>query len=122
MSAGVTANPVGEWVAQQVRNLITDLAERSQPVRFLLRDRDRKLTSNFDEVFRTDGVRIIQTPVRSPQANGFAERFVETVGREFLDRILIFGRRDLEQALNEYFGTTRSIASIALSSSSHHSI
>jgi putative transposase len=100
--AGVTANPVGEWVTQQARNLSMDLCERSRPVRFLLRDRDTKFTSSFDEVFRTEGLGIIQTPVRSPRANAFAERFVGTVRRECLDRILILGRRHLEQVLTEY--------------------
>jgi putative transposase len=94
--AGVTANPVG------ARNLSMDLSQRSRPVRFLLRDRDTKFTTSFDEVFRTEGVRIIQTPVRSIRANAFAERFVGTVRRECLDRILILGRRHLEQVLAEY--------------------
>jgi transposase InsO family protein len=100
--AGVTANPVGEWVAQQARNLSMDLAERSRSVRFLIRDRDTKFTSSFDEVFRTEGVTIVRTPVRSPRANAFAERFVGTVRRECLDRMVIFGRRHLEQVLTEY--------------------
>jgi putative transposase len=102
--AGVTANPVGEWVTQQARNLSMNLAERSRSVGFLIRDRDTKFTSSFDEVFHTEGIRIIRTPVRSPRANAFAERFVGTVRRECLDRSLVFGRRHLEQVLTEYFG------------------
>jgi putative transposase len=102
--AGVTANPVGEWVTQQARNLTMDLAERSRPARFLLRDRDTKFTSSFDEVFRTEGIRIVRSPVRSPRANAFAERFVGTVRRECLDRILILGQRHLQRVLTEYFG------------------
>jgi putative transposase len=47
---GVTANPVGEWVVQQARNVSLALTARARPVRFLLRDRDAKFTASFDEV------------------------------------------------------------------------
>ncbi len=100
--AGVTTSPTGAWVAQQARNLSMVLAERTHPVKFLIRDRDTKFTSTFDEVFRSDGIRIIRTPVRAPRANTFAERFVGTVHRECLDRMLILGRRHLEHVLADY--------------------
>jgi putative transposase len=100
--SGVIANPVGEWVTQQARNLSWDLAQRSRAVKFLIRDRGTKFTASFDEVFRTEGTRVIKTPPRSPRANAIAERFVGTVRRECLDSVLIFGRRHLEQVLAEY--------------------
>ncbi len=100
--AGVTANPAGAWVVQQARNLTMVLADRARPVRFLVRDRDAKFTASFDEVFRSEGIRIIRTPVRAPRANAFAERFVGTIRRECLDRMLIFARRQLEAVLAEY--------------------
>jgi transposase InsO family protein len=53
-------------------------------------------------VFASEGVRILLTPVRAPRANAFAERWVGTVRRELLDRMLIFGRRQLESALSDY--------------------
>ena len=99
---GITASPVGAWVVQQARNLTMVLAERARPIRFLVRDRDAKFTASFDEVFRSEGIRIIRTPVRAPRANAFAERFVGTVRRECLDRMLIFTRRQLEAVLAEY--------------------
>jgi putative transposase len=94
--AGITAHPVGAWVVQQACNLTMVLAERACPVRFLVRDRDIKFTASFDEVFRSERIRIIRTPVRAPRANAFAERFVGTIRRECLDRMLIFTRRQLE--------------------------
>ena len=100
--AGITAKPVGEWVIQQARNFTSDLSERSRAAKFLIRDRDTKFTSSFDEVFRTEDIRVIKTPVRSPRANAFAERFVGTVRRECTDRLLIFGLTHLEQVLAEY--------------------
>jgi hypothetical protein len=100
--AGVTAHPAAEWVTQQARNLSFVLAERTRPAHFLVRDRDAKFTAGFDEVFRADGTQIIRTPIRAPRANAFAERFVGTVRRECLDRLLVFNRRHLEAVLIDY--------------------
>jgi putative transposase len=97
---GVTAHPDSAWVTQQARNLAID--GRLGDVRFLVRDQDAKFSGAFDEVLRTEGVRIIRTPVRAPRANAFAERFVGTVRRECLDHVLIYGRRHLERVLKVY--------------------
>jgi putative transposase len=97
---GVTAQPSGSWVVQQARNLAMVLEDQVHPAKFLIRDRDTKFTSSFDEVARADNIRIIRTPVRAPRAN--AERFVGTVRRECLDRMLILGRRHLERVLAKY--------------------
>ena len=66
--SGVTANPSGEWVTQQARNVSAVLSERSRAVKFHIRDRDTKFTTSVDEVLRTEGIRIIRTPVRAPRA------------------------------------------------------
>jgi transposase InsO family protein len=99
---GVTANPSGAWVAQQARNLLMDLGERVAAFQFLIRDRDAKFTDVFDAVFTSEGIRILRTPVRAPRANAIAERWIGTVRRELLDRILILNRRHLEDVLAEY--------------------
>ena len=99
---GVTAHPTGAWTAQQARNLLMDLGERVGHFKFLIRDRDTKFTSAFDDVFSGNGVRIIRTPPRSPQANCFAERYVGTLRRECLDHLLIYGEQHLRRTLAEY--------------------
>jgi len=100
--AGVTAHPTGEWVTQQARNLISIFTDCTVPMRFLVRDRDAKFTAPFDEVFRSEGVRILRTPVRAPRANAIMERWFGSLRRECLDRLLIVGQRHLERALRVY--------------------
>jgi putative transposase len=99
---GVTSSPMGEWVAQQARNLVMNLEEGLGRFRFVLRDRDTKFTAVFDAVFAAEGIEVLRTPVRAPQANAYAERWVGTVRREVLDRMLIFGCRQLQFVLAEF--------------------
>lgn len=94
-------SPDSVWVAQQARNLLLELPEGDAP-RFLIRDRDSKFSGAFDDVFRAEGTKIIQTPVRAPRANAYAERWVRTVRTECLDHLLILSRRHLDRVLAEY--------------------
>jgi putative transposase len=100
--AGCTPNPNAPWVIQQARQLSWTLAERSEPIRFLIRDRDQKFTDRFDDVFRSEGIEVVRTPFRAPQANGVAERFVRTVRSECFDRLLILNQQHLERVLQAF--------------------
>jgi transposase InsO family protein len=87
--AGCTTNPTGAWVTQQARNLS-------------FTGRDSKFSAAFDEVFRSEAIKVIHTPIRAPQANAYAERFVRTIRAECLDWLLILGRRQFERVLRTY--------------------
>jgi transposase InsO family protein len=100
--AGVTTNPDGRWVAQQARNVVMQLEDDGVRPLFLIRDRDSRFTSDFDEVFESEGIRVIKAPVRASNARAHAERWVGSVRRECLDRILIVDRRQLERVLAVY--------------------
>jgi putative transposase len=99
---GVTRHPSGEWVAQQARNFMLVLADRVDGFRFLVRDRDTKFTASFDAVFTDSGIAVLRSPPRAPKGNAYAERWVSTIRRECLDRMLILNERQLVQVLAEY--------------------
>jgi hypothetical protein len=63
--AGCTPNPDAPWVIQQARQLSWTVADRSEPLRFLIRDRDQKFTAGFDDMFRSEGIEVVRTPFRA---------------------------------------------------------
>jgi len=99
---GCTANPDAAWVTQQARNVARESSAVEGPVRLLVWDRDSKFPGAFDEVFRSEKVRVLRTPVRAPRANAYAERWVRTVRTECLDWLLILNRPHLERVLRVY--------------------
>ena len=95
-----TRNPDAGYTTQQARNLYME--GELPTVRILIRDRDAKFTRSFDSVFASEGAGVILTPIRSPRANAYAERWVRTVRTEILDRTLILSRRHLDRVLSRY--------------------
>jgi putative transposase len=101
---GVTAHPTGEWVTQQARNVVAAMEEHGVVPRHLIRDRDTKFSRAFDDVWRSIGAQIIRTPVRTPVANAYAERWIGTIRRECLDHLLLADRHHLERVVKLYVG------------------
>lgn len=99
---GVTAHPTGQWLTQLARNLMTDLEDAGTRVRFLIRDRDATFVASFDAVFESMGADVLRIPVRAPRANAIAERFVGSVRRELLDKVLIVNTAHARHVLLEY--------------------
>ncbi len=79
----VTANPDAAWITQQSRNLVWQLD--GSPIRFLIHDHDAKFAGPSDVVFRTEGIRVIKTPIAAPRANAHVERQIGSWRRECLD-------------------------------------
>ena len=108
--AGITAHPTQKWVTQQARQFTWILPDHKPLFRFLIRDRDTKYTETFDQVFQADGIDILRTPFKAPNANAVAERWVRTVREECLDHLLIFNAVHLRRVLNAfvaYYNTRR---------------
>ena len=100
--AGVTANPTGAWTTQAARNLFLRHGDQLAGARALVRDRGSQFIDSFDEIFRTEGLKILKTPVRTPVANAFAERWIGSIRRELLDRTIIWNQRQLERLVIDY--------------------
>ena len=100
--AGITDHPTGVWTTQAARNLLLRHGHQLADARALVRDRGSQFIDAFDEIFRTEGCKVLTTPVRTPVANAFAERWIGTLRRELLDRTIIWNRRQLNNLVVDY--------------------
>jgi putative transposase len=100
--AGCTTNPNAIWVVQQARHMVWELEERDPPIRFLIHDNDTSFTQAFDTVFRSEGIKVIHTPYRAPNANAHAERWIRSVREECLDKLLIINQAHPRRVMREF--------------------
>ena len=100
--AGITPYPDEAFMNQIVRNLTHCESGFLRGKKFLIHDRDSKLTRKFLNFLRGSGVRSVRLPRRSPNLNAFAERFVLSIKSECLNRIILFGERSLRRVVAEY--------------------
>ena len=100
--APITDHATGVWTTQAARNLLLQHGHQLADARALVRYRGSQFIDAFDEIFRTEGCKVLKTPVRTPVANAFAERWIGTLRRELLDRTVIWNRRQLERLVVDY--------------------
>ncbi|MDQ6878816.1 MAG: transposase [Candidatus Dormibacteraeota bacterium] len=89
-------------MTQQARNLSWKLDEEGIELSVVIHDRDKKFAPKADAVFKSEGARVILTPIRAPTANAHVERWVGSCRRECLDWMLVLNERHLEAVLHEY--------------------
>ena len=102
LMASCTAEPNEGWMTQQARNLSWTLEEEGIEPSVVIHDRDKKFAPKADGVFKSEGVRVILTPLMAPRANAHAERWIGSCRRECLDWMLVLNERHLEAILREY--------------------
>jgi transposase InsO family protein len=99
---GITSDPNGDWMKQVARNL-TDMWDGFLlGTRYLIHDRDPLFTEEVRGLLRDAGVKPLRLPARSPNLNAYAERFVLSIRRECLDRIVPLSERHLRTSVAEY--------------------
>jgi hypothetical protein len=100
--AGATPNPDEKWMKQIARNItMADIGFLSG-CRYLIHDRDKKFCKSFDEILKSANTKPIKLPARSPNLNAYAERWVLSVKKECLSKLVFFGEQSLWNALDEY--------------------
>jgi putative transposase len=100
--AGITANPDGAWMAQQARNLCMYFADQPAQAKYLICDRDTKFTEQFRATLESDGVAVVQTAIRAPNQNAYADRFAQTIKQECLDWFVVLGEKHLRYIIAEF--------------------
>jgi transposase InsO family protein len=99
---GVTTSPDAAFMAQVARNLTDGADGFLRDQRFLILDRDTKFTAQFRRILEDAGVAVVQAAFRAPNMNAIGERFVQSIKRECLERLILFGPGHLQRALNEF--------------------
>ena len=95
----ITANPTSEWATQQLKNAFYD----SEIPKYLIRDRDCRFGNLFKKSVSDFGIREIVTAYRSPWQNGYVERIIGSIRREFLDHLIVINETHLRKLLVKYF-------------------
>lgn len=100
--AGITTNPDRVWLAQQARNACIFFNDQPRKAEFLIHDADGKFTPQFVEILKSDGVEQVKLPIRSPNLNAFAERWVQSIKHECLNHFIVFGENHMRYLVEEY--------------------
>lgn len=87
----VTSHPTAEWTVQQFREFLAF----EHPYKFVIHDRDGIFSRSVDKSLGDFGLKVLRTPVRTPQANSHCERLIGTIRRECLDFLIPLGERHL---------------------------
>ena len=100
--AGLTMHPDEEWLLQVARNMTDAEVGFVRGKRYLLKDRDSKISELFRGTLRAVGVKPVRLAPRSPNLNANIERFMRSVKEECLDRMIFFGEKSLQAATTSY--------------------
>jgi hypothetical protein len=100
--AGITPDPDDAWMMQVARNATMADDGFLCGSRYVLHDRDSKYSAAFRATIRSGGVKSVRLPARSPNLNAFAERWVLSVKKECLRKLVLVGEGSLRRAVEEY--------------------
>lgn len=96
-----TLQPNSRWVVKQTDAFIEQTTDRKEKPLIVMHDRDTKFTKEFVAMLKKKGIKINPLPVASPDLNGRAERFIQTIKDECLFRFILFGQWHLDHIVGQ---------------------
>lgn len=100
--AGIDVDPDRRWMQQMARNMTDCFDGFLLGKRYLIHDRDRLFTKQFDEMIESIDIEVIKMPPCAPDMNAYAERFVQTIKHECLDKMILTSLEQLKYVINEF--------------------
>ena len=100
--AGIHPQPGGDWVKQMARAVTDSVDGFLRTARYLIHDRDPLYTHVVADILTSGGVQPIRLPPKSPNLNAYAERFVRSIKKECLNRVIPLGESHLRLLAQEY--------------------
>jgi putative transposase len=85
-------------VARNLTDYVDGLLVSKQ---YLILDRDTKFTKRVKGILEDAGVKVKVTPFRAPNANAHAERFVQSIKHQCIDKMILLGARSIDRAHRE---------------------
>jgi transposase InsO family protein len=89
-------------VSQQARQIVWNLQTQQQTCTHVIRENDGKNGAAFNAVFASEGIEVVHTPVRASRAKAYAKRWVRSIRKECLDRLIMLNLAHLKYVLHEY--------------------
>ena len=102
VAAGLVPEPGENWMKQVARNLTNASDGFLRGIRYLIHDRSRLFTEQFQGILSSAGVGPLRLPARSPKLNAFAERFFRRIKEPCLDKLVLLGESSLRQATSQF--------------------
>jgi transposase InsO family protein len=99
--AGLVRCPHDAWIQQIARNLTDGVDGFLRGKRYLIHDRDPLFTAAFRATLCAAGIECLELPPQSPDLNSFAERFVLSIKKGCLDKLVPLCERHLRLAVSE---------------------
>jgi transposase InsO family protein len=99
---GIVKEPYGDWVMNVMRGMLDCVDGFLLGKRRLILDRDPVFTPEVRGFLSRSGVQVARLPSRSPNLNAHAERFIGSVRRECLSRVVPIGEAHLRKLLTNY--------------------
>ena len=101
--AGMSARPNAAWMAERAREMTPILSDANGGRAIVLHDWGGKFTAEFDGILQAAGVEPKKVGPCKPNQNAFAERWVQSIQTECLDRFVVFGEDHLRHIVSQYF-------------------